>query len=154
MKEKLFRILKATAISMFAFLIFFNISVIVDDNGFAVKMVNSIFAEEWCEDCPENNGTGGGGNTGSGGNNGYWYTGRTDVWHCYSFQTTTVSGSYGGVTVGVGEPCYVESLVSVNTVYCKAGGNECSGTYNNWHWVPNPPCGGSASSNGWITLPC
>ncbi|KAF0147326.1 MAG: hypothetical protein FD143_3079 [Ignavibacteria bacterium] len=52
--------MKAAVISMFAFLIFFNISVIVDEEGFAVKMVNSIFARTWHQDDPQNGGGGGG----------------------------------------------------------------------------------------------
>ncbi|KAF0146850.1 MAG: hypothetical protein FD143_3205 [Ignavibacteria bacterium] len=72
MKQKVFRIMKTAVIGMFAFLIFFNISVIVDEEGFAVKMVNSIFAEEWCADCPENGGTGGSGGTSGSSKNTYF----------------------------------------------------------------------------------
>lgn len=52
MKAKLSKVLKAAAIAVFAFLIFFNIDVLIDGNGFAVKMVNSLFAAEWWGDDP------------------------------------------------------------------------------------------------------
>jgi hypothetical protein len=137
MKKKIVRILKIAAITMFAFLIFFNISVLIEDNGFAVKMVNSIFALPNPDDPPE----GGGG--GVGGNYPYGMVAkRFDIWYCYKIDYKTVT--IAGLPISI--YCIKEYLQGVTTRVCErvqGGDNSCAPGY--WNWDPNPPCGSDYS---------
>lgn len=120
------------SISIFILLFIFNIEVAFSNSGngdieiFGVKisLVKTILGKETLP--PE----GDGGEGGSGSNQ--WADTRTDIWHCYNFQTICVEG--------ISFPCYTESLVSVISEVCRPGGSGCY-TVGTCRWNPNPPCG-------------